>query len=82
MYYCWKKINIFIIFGFRLFIKTFQDKLLKTGEDYTPAALYGEKAGKTVEGFKSLDLKTKEEYEKELEEKLINLVNSFFGEGS
>ena len=48
--------------------QTFQDKLLKAGEDYTPAPLFGQKAGKTIEGFKSLGLKTKEEYEKELEE--------------
>jgi len=52
----------------------YQDKLLKDGEDYTPAALFGQKEGKTVEGFKSLDLKTKDEYEKELEE-ILNKSN-------
>ena len=48
--------------------QTFQDKLLKAGEDYTPAALYGQRPGQTVKGFKSLGLKTKDEYKKELEE--------------
>ena len=31
--------------------QTYQDKLLKSGEDYIPAGLYGQKAGKTVKGF-------------------------------
>ena len=55
--------------------QTFQDKLLKAGEDYTPAPLFGQKEGQTVKGFKSLGLKTKDEYEKELEE-IINKSNN------
>ena len=48
--------------------QTFQDKLLKDGEDYTPVALYGESPGATVKGFKSLDLKTREQIEEEIDE--------------
>ena len=48
--------------------QTFQDKLLKAGEDYTPAALYGESPGATVQGFKSLYLKTREQIEEEIDE--------------
>jgi hypothetical protein len=48
--------------------QTYQDKLLKDGEDYTPVALYGESPGATVQGFKSLDLKTREQIEEEIDE--------------